>query len=436
MRSVYPNKQKGRAGLIPTGKNFTKGMSMIDSENLSKLLGHLPPAKFRDLVTGEFGMLMPVLDPKQGKREQRAAMAAALSAIPVASRQKMEDLAERIVLLADGPGQDVIEGLADDIAGDDGKKEFGEIRNQFERALWLHIHEPKIFKEALDARQADVFRQSESCYSGFVAPLHLAVKVDAASRTDFHQRVAKHLGCAIEAVAIQVFKRLRPDTDTGEEVDLYQISVHHNRPPETIDCVQDSELVPQEVVRADSTHATYEPANGHLEVLSRDTGGREVLAAIVAECLLHSPLGTEKIVVKQYDYQSLAALRNFDLTGENVESVKVIELGYGSGNHRTALVKIWANDAQDIYAAARSLLVPTFDFTSKHLNYAKLSIRVKRVGVERARTITIVLRENNRCNIKTKRERDRAMCDRLLTKWHLLMVIGDAPAIPVHYKAA
>ena len=436
MRSVYPNKKKGRAGLIPTGKNLTKGMSMIDSENLSKLLGHLPPAKFRDLITTEFGMLLPVLEPKQGKREQRAAMAAALSAIPVASRQKMEDLAERIALLADGAGQDVIEGLADDIAGDDGKMEFGEIRNQFERALWLHIHEPKIFKEALDARQADVFRQSESCYSGFVAPLHLAVKVDAASRADFHQRVAKHLGCAVEAVAIQIFKRLRPDTDTGEEVDLYQISMHHNRPPETVDRVQDSELVPQEVVRTKSIHATYEPANGHLEVLSRGTDGREVLAAIVGECLLHSPIAGEKMEIKQYDYQSLAAPRNFDLTGENVASVKVIELGYSVGHHRSALVKIWANDVQDIYGAARALLVPTFDFSSKNLNYAKLAIRVNKVGVERARTITIVLRENNRCNIKTKRERDRAMCDRLLTKWHLLKVIGDAPAIPVYAKTA
>ena len=227
---------------------------MIDSENLSKLLGHLPPPQFRDLVTVEFGVAMPELDPRQGKREQRSTMAAVLSAIPISARQKMEDLAERIVLLVDGPGQDVIAGLADDIAGEAGKEAFAAIRNQFERALWLHIHEPKIFKEAIDARQADIFRQSEACYSGFVAPLHLAVKTDPASRADFHQRVASHLGCAVVAVAIQIFKRLRPDTATGEEVDLYQISVHHNRPPETIDCVQDSELVPQEVVRADSTH--------------------------------------------------------------------------------------------------------------------------------------------------------------------------------------
>jgi hypothetical protein len=135
--------------------------------------------------------------------------------------------------------------------------------------------------------------------------------------------VAQQLGCSDDAVAVQVFKRLRPDTQTGEDVDLYQISVHHNRPPEIIDCVQASELVPQEVIRAVSSHITYEPANGHLEVLSKDTDGREALARIVADSLLQSPITGEKIPLKQYDYQSLAAPRNFDLAGEPVASVKV-----------------------------------------------------------------------------------------------------------------
>jgi hypothetical protein len=70
----------------------------------------------------------------------------------------------------------------------------------------------------------------------------------------------------------------------------------------------------------------YEPANGHLEVLSKDTDGREALARIVADSLLKSPITGDKIPLKQYDYQSLAAPRSFDLTGEDVASVKVIEL--------------------------------------------------------------------------------------------------------------
>ena len=192
---------------------------------------------------------------------------------------------------------------------------FLAIPNQYQRALWLHVHEHNIFEEALNARQADVFRQSVSCYSGFMAPANLAVLDDEVAKTTFHQSIAKQLGCSDDDVAVQVFKRLRPDTQTGEDVELYQISIHHNRPPEIVDCVQASELVPQAIIRAVSSHITYEPANGHLEVLSKETSGREAMARTVADALLQSPITGEKIPLKQYDDQSLCAARNFDIAG-------------------------------------------------------------------------------------------------------------------------
>ena len=397
---------------------------MNDAENLSKLLGHLPPALFREFMAEEFSVTMPELDAKKPKKEQREQMEVTLSALGVSERQRIEEVAERIVLLSDGAGQDVIEGFKDDIFDEAAREAFAAIPNQYQRALWLHVNEPVIFEEALNARQADVFRQSASCYSGYMAPANLAVLHDEAAKSVFHQNVAQQLGCSADAVAIQIFKRLRPDTQTGEDVGLYQISIHHNRPPEIIDCVQASELVPQEVIRAVSSHITYEPANGHLEVLSKDTSGREALARIVADSLLQSPITGDKIPLKQYDYQSLAAPRNFDLTGEPVAYVKVVELGYSAANGRSLLVKIWTKDVDDIYTAARSLISPTFDFRNHQLNYAKLSIKLKKVGNDRPRTITVILRDDNKCNIKTKREKDRALCDRLLAKWHLVKEIG------------
>lgn len=409
---------------------------MNDAENLSKLLGHLTPTVFRDFMVSEFSLAMPDLDKTQAKREQRATMESILSALEVGTRQKIEEVAERIILLSDGAGQDVIEGISQDIFDDNDKVAFAAIRNQYERALWLYIHAPALFEEALNARQADVFRQSASCYSGYVAPKDLTVLEDAAARQAFHQAVAQQLGCAADAVAVQIFKRLRPDTLTGEDVDLYQVSVHHNQPPEIIDCVQASELVPQEVIRAISSHITYEPANGHLEVLSKDTDGREALARIMADSLLQSPITGDKIPLKQYDYQSLAAPRSFDLSGEDVASVKVIELGYTLANHRSLLVKIWAKDFDDIYTAARSLLSPSFDFRNHHITYAKLSIRLKKSGKDRARTIAVILRDDNKCNIKTKREKDRALCDRLLAKWHLVKEISDVAEEPADALAA
>ena len=79
--------------------------------------------------------------------------------------------------------------------------------------------------------------------------------------------------------------------------------------------IKAKELVPQAIIRAVSSHITYEPANGHLEVLSKDTSGREAMARTVADALLQSPITGEKIPLKQYDYQSLCAARNFDIAG-------------------------------------------------------------------------------------------------------------------------
>ena len=264
---------------------------MNDAENLSKLLGHLKLEVFRAFMADEFGIaMMPEPKKKQTKTEQREAMAAVLATLPVSERQKIEEVAEKIVLLTDGAGQDVVDGFRADIFDDKDRAAFDALRDQYERALWLYLNMPALFDEALNSRQADVFRQSTSCYSGYVAPKDLTVLEDATARAGFHQAVAKQLDCAIDAVAVQVFKRLRPDPLTGEEVGLYQISIHHNRPPVVEDYVQNSELVHQEVIRAITSHITYEPTNGHLEVLSKDTDGREALARIMADSLLHSPI--------------------------------------------------------------------------------------------------------------------------------------------------
>ena len=83
---------------------------MNDAENLSKLLGHLPPAVFREFMVDEFSLAMPDLDTKKPKKEQREQMEAVLTALGVSERQRIEEVAERIVLLSDGAGQDVIDG--------------------------------------------------------------------------------------------------------------------------------------------------------------------------------------------------------------------------------------------------------------------------------------------------------------------------------------
>jgi len=397
---------------------------MKDAQNLAKLLGHLPPKVFRAFMIEEFSATLPELQEKDGKRKQRAEMAQAINTLPIPSRQKMEEIAEKIVLLCDAPGQDAMDGVQDEIFDDKGRETFDKLSNQYERSLWLYRNEQELFQRALDWRQADYLHQSQIYYDGFVAPKNLTVLDDVDTVRNFHYKLAAHRGCDVKDIAVQVFRRLRPNTDNGDDVALYQISIHYNRPPESVERVKDSSVVPQEIVRAESSFVTYEPDNGSLEVLSRGKQGREDLAKLVADTLLQSPITGEKVPIKQYDYQSLAEPRDFDISGEPVVWVKVTELGYSAGT-RSLLVKMWANDPDDIFTAGRSLVGPDFDYQRKPLTYAKIAVRLRKEGRGRARTVSIVLRGENKCNIKAKREKDRALCDRLLVKWGLVKEIGS-----------
>lgn len=397
---------------------------MTDAENLAKMLTHLAPEAFRAFVATEFAIDLPEPEKRQPKREARAAMQRVLAALAIPARQAIEDVAEKIVLLTDGPGQDVIDGFKSDIGDSDQRYEFENLPDQYTRSIWLYRHAPVVFRDALEARQADVFRQNKLCYTGYKGPKDLSLASDTESRLAFHSDIARHYGCPTTDVAVLIFKRLRPDTETGDDVQLYQVSVHYNRPPEVVDRVEDSELVPQPIVRAMCSHITYEPSTGYIEVLSRDVEGRETLARLTADRLLRSPIDGERIPLKQYDYQSLAIPRDFDLGGENVSAVKVTELGYCVDN-RTLLVKVWANDPEDIHAASQILINPHFEFRHHLITYAKLSIRLRKQGRERSRTVSVILRDENKCNVKTKREKDRVLCDRLLEKWGLIRDIGE-----------
>lgn len=398
---------------------------MKDARNLSKLLRSLPPKAFRDFLVNRFKLPFFGIRTRATLKVQRETINSVLSELEVQTRQDIEEIAEEIVLLSDGPGQDVVAGIRNSALNSKQKNEMSALKNQYERALWLFQNTQELFKAALYSRQADVFRQSPSCYSGYEAPKNLVFLDDDGARQTFHSAVARLLGCKKEDVAVEVFKRLRIGTDNEKDVNLYQVSAYYNRAPELEGYVKDSEVVSQEVIRFDTVHITYEPKNGNIEVLSKHTDHREELAKIAANCFLQSTIGGIKIVLKQYHLQSLAAPYSFDISGEPVSDVKVIELGC-SRNNCSLLIKTWAKDNKKIYVAARSLIGPAFDFRDHHLDYAKLSVRVKKVGKERARTIYIILRDKNKCNIKTKREKDRVLCDDLLIKWGLVKEINDA----------
>lgn len=399
---------------------------MLDAENLCKLIRKIPPDTCRVFLNNHCSVSIPELDTKQNLTQQRAAISSVLTALSIAERQQLEQTAESIIMLSDASGRDALANICTKNISADNKAVLDAISNQCLRALWFFENEHTLFLEALSVRQADSFRQSRACYSGFVAPKNLEIHKDEKSLDAFHSAVAERLECAKQDVAIQLFCRLRADAKSHDDTVLYQVSIHHNLSPETIECVQDSEVVANDIIRAISTHVIYEPNTGHLEVLSKKHEDRSPIASIFADSLLATPFKGQSIPIKQYDYQSLASPKIFNIAGEPIQSVKVTELGYDGLNGGTSMTKLRLSHPGTIYQRARELYNDDFVFSDHRLTHATISIKLKKQGSERARTVSIIFNGENQCNIKSKREKDRALCDRLLAKWEFIKEVGHA----------
>lgn len=239
---------------------------MKDAAHLTKLLRHADPAFFRSVLTTQYEVELPKINSTLGKQLIRKSFAEAMTFLSFSRRRELDEWAERINLLADTAGREAVESVRLGDLSDEQREAYGQLNNQYDRSLWLSAYAEDIFRETIDARDANVLRQSTLCYSGFEGPARLALKEDKASLSFFHHKVAEWLACPREDIAIEVFKRFSPDSETDEDVALYQVSIHYNLAPETVECVKKSQLDSAEVTRAVSNYITYEPSSGQINV--------------------------------------------------------------------------------------------------------------------------------------------------------------------------
>ena len=391
---------------------------MKDAENLSKLLSGATPAVFKTHLADCHGLELPKLDKKEGKRRVVSAYSQAISQLSFEKRQALDEWAESINILTDGPGKDAIKSVRIDKLSEEHHEEFDNIGNQYDRSLWLYANSFALFREAVNSKNANEFRQKVSCYTGFLGPKSLDVNDSRDAINKFISVVSTQMGCPEDQVAVEVFQRVHPSS-SGNAVALYQVNIHHNLAPEAVDCVKKRNLHSEQIVRAVSSFITYEPSTGNIDVLSKNRNGRDILARATADCLLESPIEGERIPIKQYDYQFLSSPVSLNIAGEPVDAAKVVRLCYAIGG-RVLEYRIGAKDLEDIHTRASQDIHPQFRFSGHRLTSVWIRVQIRRTEDEKARPVIIVLSGENGCNIKTKREKDRILCEVLLQKWGVI----------------
>ena len=401
---------------------------MLSQPSLFKLLSHLPPARFSGWITATTGETAPA-DLPIAVRPVRSLLRGWLESFDALTLDRLEHFAERILLLSDRLGCEVLSGLRCALT-DDARAQFEAQTDQYQRALWLSEYDATCFEQALEARDAEAMRAKVRFWTGFLAPAGLNALHDATSRSQLTVRMAELLGLSPDHVAIQVFLRNRGISR------LIQISVHYNRPSELFDHVIEGELTHTTLVRALAAYVTYEPESGHLEVLSPTAEHREGIARGVADTLLKCAFDVAPLPLKHFDYQVLAKPLELDLrAAPEVMSAVVSSLGYRSFRRQLNFA-IPATEKLSIHAAASQSIQQHFVFAEHSLNAAKIRLRLRPTRDSRARTITIQLADTHRCNTKSMRDADRALCDRLLAQWHLVRMVASNDPSAGHAEAA
>jgi hypothetical protein len=118
---------------------------MTDYEYISKLIRHLPPVACRTFLVEQTAVEIPEVNTKDTLTAQRALLTTHMSELSVHTLQKLDEICESIALLSDGPGQDVIEGIKQEIDTDKGLEALSALRNPYQRSLWFFEHAPRLF---------------------------------------------------------------------------------------------------------------------------------------------------------------------------------------------------------------------------------------------------------------------------------------------------
>lgn len=411
---------------------------MADTENLGKLIRHLDPAHFEAFMMDYFGLPLFQMIPGKTSRIVRESYLEQIAALSFDERQEMEQLAERILLLTDDPGQDAIKCMMLECLDFEQRRGLEKQANQYERSLWLYTHAPSYFEKALNIRLADLCRQSRTWCSGYVGPKDLAISMDETIRHEFHQAISNLLQCTPDQVVIDVFERYQyrqesrlftdnAETSSSKKVMRFQINIHYNLSPQSIEWVKNTRLDTYQATKAASSFVTYDPENGQLEVMSKNKGIRHDMANLVAQYLMQADGNCEPVTIRQYNYQFLSKAQSLSTFNESIAWAKVTHIGV-SKNNESFLFKINHGYQGDIYSAAQSLMGSSFSFEELNLSYIQISIRPLQEARGRSRTIQIQLRGENLCNIKSKKQKDRQLADRLLNKWGITQAINEVDA--------
>jgi hypothetical protein len=384
------------------------------------------PKALQDYLAAKALKVELLIDWNQPPAKVRKALIDCLHKLPWDDRAPIARDWERVAELTDDLGHDaILRAFSDD--REEIIREFEGLKGAHDRALWLFLNKPRDFKRAEEIAFARYYRTNKRYWDGFVGPRNATL--DRSEQQQFRDGARRYYVAADgsgDQIELDVFQHAQDDVwqVTMYLADLVQIGLEF----------VDGALTSRERQLAKEAAITYCPSDGSIDVIAPGGGAaRRALAALFVEHLLQSEDRVEEVALREYDLSSLRGPRRFEVDPEDrihhVE-IRMLRLEPKDGKGGRMTFEKTPKQEQSIYERIGEMLggavavLSGFDITRARISVAFMSKR----GLEPGRSCTFELAYPNGCTLKDHNRSERLILEKYLTKWRLIVPVGDARA--------
>jgi hypothetical protein len=367
-----------------------------------------------------------------------------VAGLPGATRQRLEEAAQRILLLSDDFGCEAVKSLLseDDEAEQQAVADAGD---KYGRALYLYLcrladDSDRRFEQAETARQQNKQWKSEAYASHFRGPKGLDIALDEVLKDKLKEAIAAiYPDAPLHDVVIEHFQRR--DLTQAEERDedaapvwLHTIVVGFNGKETHWDKIVDGEVTTRHDQALQRITFSYEPSTGALSVFCDDRNARQELAKALRDVVLASDTEIAEMPLREFSLKAFSSAEVFNLLkpepGDGIERISInlikvakrleqqgengtLEVTSGMTIHRDR------RDQRDVYRVAREDYKQN-DLSGFDLVQVKLVLRIAKQKDRRAHNIVVQITAPNGLNDNAKTEDERQLVMRLLKRWHIV----------------
>ncbi len=345
---------------------------------------------------------------------------AALDTLAEADREALILEINRILALADEPGQNALQAVVRN------RIAFDTLEGGHNRALWVLMYEHANFRLAEDVRYNDEKRRGRM-WQGFVVEKHKPVRKDQVARGAFTAEIQTKFNT--RNVHVDVFDRSRVTLD-GASHELVQVTVYREgRPDDGLGFDDAGRLQRQLLKPVYEASLTYEPGEGVIEVVAGDKDVRAAMASMMGRALMDIEFKGEILPAREYDLGVLMEPFDFPTdprasADQVIEKVQVRELRFQPldlTGQRVTLecdcsggATIWDMADRHIGPAAQR----RDDWS---ITRARLIVKLAPHGKSRRpRSLNLTITVPHGCNLKGMTPAEQLVGEKYLSKWGIL----------------